>query len=665
MVKELINIRIFLSHLGFRKIKGWLVLILLCVVLFVPCQASTSESVSSTSFEQQAQAADFHDEEVQALLQKLPNYGGKIGKKELEEIYRAYEYEQHVKNIILYSSIFLVLMAGAAIAFLVYTLRMRARTQRSMQEMEQVRQNFFTNITHEFRTPLTVILGITDGLKKRLADRHTEPGFDLIIRQSNEMLSLVNQLLYISKVRSVVSSHDCRTGDIVAMLRMVLESVRVQTAKDLIDIEFFTSDDSIQMDFVPDYTQKLLQSLLSNSIKFTPRGGKIRVSVVLEKKMVHITIIDSGRSIAEKDLPHIFDPFYQGDASVGNLRTGIGLSLVRQMTEAMDGKIEVSSMKEQGTKFLVTLPQSHADEEFKKWLPEEGLLEEERLAVNKDNRTSLDEEDSTSMEKENMALQQDEDMRQPTILVIEDNADIARYMGAILEDRYRVLFALDGKEGLAKAEEYMPDLILTDLMMPEMDGYELCRVVRASDILNHIPVIVVTARCEEKDLLMGLEAGADAYLVKPFSADELKIRVAKLLESRRLLREKYSQALQEGKSDSVEISDGDKDFMARLQKVLFANISDTDLSSEILADKLFMSKSQLNRKVKSITGLDTATYVRQSRMSFAKKLIAAGDMSIGDIVMRCGFESPSYFTKTFKQYFGVTPSQYRKQVSGD
>lgn len=665
MARELINIRIFLSHLCVRKIKGWVVLILLSVVLFVPCQASTSESVSSISIEQQAQAADFHDEEVQALLQKLPNYGGKIGKKELEEIYRAYEYEQHVKNIILYSSIFLVLMAGAAIAFLVYTLRMRARTQRSMQEMEQVRQNFFTNITHEFRTPLTVILGITDGLKKRLADRHTEPGFDLIIRQSNEMLSLVNQLLYISKVRSVVSSHDWRTGDIVALLRMVLESVRVQTAKDLIDIEFFTSDDSIQMDFVPDYTQKLLQSLLSNSIKFTPRGGKIRVSVVLEKKMVHITIIDSGRSIAEKDLPHIFDPFYQGDASVGNLRTGIGLSLVRQMTEAMDGKIEVSSMKEQGTKFLVTLPQSHADEEFKKWLPEEGLLEEERLAVNKDNRASLDEEDSTSMEKENMALQQDEDMRQPTILVIEDNADIARYMGAILEDRYRVLFALDGKEGLAKAEEYMPDLILTDLMMPEMDGYELCRVVRASAILNHIPVIVVTARCEEKDLLMGLEAGADAYLVKPFSADELKIRVMKLLESRRLLREKYSQALQEGKSDSVEISDGDKDFMARLQKVLFANISDTDLSSEILADKLFMSKSQLNRKVKSLTGLDTATYVRQSRMSFAKKLIAAGDMSIGDIVMRCGFESPSYFTKTFKQYFGVTPSQYRKQVSGD
>lgn len=665
MAKELINIRIFLSHLCFRKIKGWSVLILLCGALFVSCQASISESASSTSFEQQAQAADFHDEEVQVLLQKLPNYGGKIGKKELEEIYRAYEYEQHVKNIILYSSIFIVLMAGAAIAFLVYTLRMRARTQRSMQDMELVRQNFFTNITHEFRTPLTVILGITDGLKKRLADRHTEPGFDLIIRQSNEMLSLVNQLLYISKVRSVVSSQDWRTGDIVALLRMVLESVRVQTAKDLIDIEFFTSDDSIQMDFVPDYTQKLLQSLLSNSIKFTPRGGKIRVSVVLEKKMVHITIIDSGRSIAEKDLPHIFDPFYQGDASVGNLRTGIGLSLVRQMTEAMDGKIEVSSMKEQGTKFLVTLPQSHADEEFKKWLPEEGLLEEERLAINKDNRVSLDEEDSTSMEKENMALQQDEDMRQPTILVIEDNADIARYMGAILEDRYRVLFALDGKEGLAKAEEYMPDLILTDLMMPEMDGYELCRVIRASDILNHIPVIVVTARCEEKDLLMGLEAGADAYLVKPFSADKLKIRVMKLLESRRLLREKYSQALQEGKSDSVEISDGDKDFMARLQKVLFANISDTDLSSEILADKLFMSKSQLNRKVKSITGLDTATYVRQSRMSFAKKLIAAGDMSIGDIVMQCGFESPSYFTKTFKQYFGVTPSQYRKQVSGD
>lgn len=639
-------------------IKGWMVFAFLWGMLFVPCHLSASEAAYSGK---QTAADAFRNGKEPAFVRELTNGKRKIEPQELEEIYRAYENEQYTKNIILYADIFIVLMAWAVIAVLIYTLRVRSRTQRSMQEMELVKQNFLTNITHEFRTPLTVILGIADGLKKRLADRHTEPGFDLIIRQGNEMLSLVNQLLYISNVHSVVGYKDWRTGDIVAFLRMIVETMRVQAAKELIDIEFSTSDDSIQMDFVPDYMQKLLQSLFSNSLKFTPRGGKVHASVALERKMVNITITDSGMGITAKDLPHIFDPFYQINVSKGNLRTGIGLSLVRQMTEAMDGKIEVFSIKEKGNKFLITLPQSHAEEEFKQWLPEEELPMEEEPSVSDKTEVTPTRVDEVLPDKDsNMPV--DEEMRQPTLLVIEDNADIARYIGAVLEERYRLLFARDGKEGLAKAEEYMPDLILTDLMMPEMDGYELCRVIRASNILNHIPVIVVTARGEEKDRLMGLEAGADAYLIKPFSADELKIRVAKLLELRRLLREKYSKALQEGHSDNVEISDADKDFIARLQKALLANISDTDLSSEILADKLFMSKSQLNRKVKSITGLDTATYVRQSRMSFAKKLLSAGDLSIGDIVERCGFESPSYFTKTFKQYFGVTPSQYRKRV---
>lgn len=661
MVKRLINYCNNFLYLYMFEMRWWAILFLLWGLLGVPCYASMSETVASV---RQMETLSSVNEQGDIYMCALTDFGNKIEPEQVEDIYRAYESEQHVKNIILYSGIFIVLMAGVVIVILVYTLKVRARTQRSMQEMEEVRQNFFTNITHEFRTPLTVILGITDGLKKRLADRHTEAGFDLIIRQGNEMLSLVNQLLYISKVRSVVSHRDWRTGDIVPLLRMMLESTRVQTAKELIDIEFTTSNDSIQMDFVPDYMQKLLQGLLSNSVKFTPRGGKIKVSVALEKKVVNISIFNSGTDIPEKDLSHIFDPFYQGDTSTDNLRTSIELLLVRQMAEAMDGKIEVLSGKGQGTKFVITLPQQHAEEEFERWSAEEELTDKE-LPVNEDFTLSEKEEpvndDETELSMTENTFPVDEELRQPTLLVIEDNTDIARYIAAVLDNRYRLLFARDGKEGLAKAEEYMPDLILTDLMMPEMDGYELCRTIRASEILNHIPVIVVTARCEEKDRLMGLEAGADAYLIKPFSVDELKIRIAKLLEQRRLLREKYSRALQEGQSESVDISDADKDFIARLQKVLFANISDTDLSSELLADKLFMSKSQLNRKVKSITGLDTATYVRQSRMSFAKKLLSSGDLSIGDIVMQCGFESPSYFTKTFKQYFGVTPTQFRKQ----
>lgn len=639
------------------SVKGWVALAFLWGMLLVPCHVSAAEMTSSGM---RAASDTSRSGGEPAFVQTLPDGERETESREKGEIYRAYEHEQHVKNMILYSGLFAVLVAGGVIAFLVYTLRERSRAQRSMQEMESARRNFFTNIIHEFRTPLTVMLGITDGLKRRLADGHTEPGFDLIIRQGNEMLSLVNQLLYVSNVRSVVGYKDWRTGDVVAFLRMIVEAMRVRAAKELIDIEFSTSDDSIQMDFVPDYMQKLLQSLFSNSIRFTPRGGKIRVSVTLEKKMVRIAITDSGAGITAKELPHVFDPFYQADASKGNLRTGLGLSLVRQMTEAMDGKIEVLSIKEKDTKFLITLPQRHAGEEFKQWVIEEGWTMEEPSVSDKKEETPESEEEVPSDRDDTMPIV--EDLRRPTVLVIEDNPDIARYMGAVLEDRYRLLFARDGRAGLAKAEEYMPDLILTDLMMPEMDGYELCRVIRASHTLNHIPVIVVTARSEEKDRLMGLEAGADAYLIKPFSVDELKTRVAKLLEQRKLLREKYANAVRERQSDNVEISDADKEFMVRLQKALYANISDTNLSSEVLADKLFISKSQLNRKVKSITGLDTATYVRQSRMSFAKKLISAGDLSIGDIVERCGFESPSYFTKIFKQYFGVTPSQYRKRL---
>ena len=244
---------------------------------------------------------------------------------------------------------------------------------------------------------------------------------------------------------------------------------------------------------------------------------------------------------------------------------------------------------------------------------------------------------------------------------MEDNQDVAFYIGGLLKDRYRLLYARDGKEGLEKAAEYMPDLILTDLMMPGMDGFELCREIRSSIVLNHIPIIIITAKSEDVDKVQGLEAGADAYLLKPFNTDELHVRIAKLLEQRRVLRDKYSHALRNNCPESVKLLPADQAFMDRLTDIVYSQISDTALNSDKIAEKMCMSKSQLNRKVRVITGSNTTTYILHVRMEKSKRMLSSNDLPIGDIAMQCGFEDAGYFSRVFKQTFGMTPSQYRKK----
>lgn len=232
----------------------------------------------------------------------------------------------------------------------------------------------------------------------------------------------------------------------------------------------------------------------------------------------------------------------------------------------------------------------------------------------------------------------------------------------MLKDNYRLLYARDGEEGLEKAKEYVPDLIITDLMMPEKNGYQLCRDIRDSEILNHIPIIIITAKCGAGDRVQGLDVGADAYLEKPFNADELNVRIVRLLEQRRMLREKYSNALHEGKGQTVELSSADKNFLTRLNDIIYSMMGNHDLNSEMVADKMCMSLSQLNRKVKAITGFNSSGYILQMRLDKAKRLLTSTDTPIGDIALKCGFPEISYFSRIFKQTFQMTPSQYRKKL---
>lgn len=565
------------------------------------------------------------------------NYERIRSNRELSLIQANYQIEQRTNNILLKSSLAVVFVMLVAMVFLWYALRMKSHNQRIMRNMEKVRNIFFTNVTHEFRTPLTVILGLSAQLQKNdITSEERKNGLIGIARQGRSLLALVNQLLEVSKVKSEIGEPEWQHGDIVAYMQMFIESYRAYTRQKQIDLRLISSDTVIMIDFVPEYFCTILRNLLSNAVKFTPKSGVIIATIKKETEKLIIHIADSGTGISKEDLPHIFDAFYQGENSASKMGTGIGLAMVKQMIESMEGTISVESTLGKGSTFIINLPLKHNGIVLEQWSPEKQL--------------KVDMECSAP------------DNTRPTVLIVEDNTDISYYIGGVLKDNYHLIYACDGVEGFEKANEILPDLIITDLMMPEKDGKQLCREIRQSDILNHIPIIIITAKCNEKDRVELLDAGADAYLYKPFNTDELHVRVIRLLEQRRLLREKYSRALHEGGELPVDLSIADKNFLNRLNDVVYAMMKNANLSSEMVADKMCISLSQLNRKIKAITGFSSSGYILQMRLDKAKRMLTSTDIPIGDIAMKCGFPEMSYFSRIFKQTFQQTPSQYRKTL---
>ena len=568
------------------------------------------------------------------------NYEREKNLRELAFIQQSHQTEQRTKNIFLIAALLILALTISTVGFLWYVIRTKSRNQRMMRRMEKVRNNFFTNVTHEFRTPLTVILGMAEQLQNNnKANPELETGLTLIARQGRNLLDLVNQLLEVSKVKSEVGEPEWRTGDIVAYTHMIVENHRAYAQSQQVNLCFKPVGTTIIVDFVPEYFRKIIRNLLSNAIKFTPAGGYVTLVVEMQKNNLKVCVADTGSGIDTEDLPHIFDIFYQGSNSKIEMGTGIGLSLVKQMVESMNGQISVQSTPNVGTEFTLTLPLHHGNSLWEKWTPDTSLPTEAFIPENTD----------------------DTNTSQPTILIIEDNADISYYIGGLLKTNYRLLYARNGVEGLEKANEHVPDLIISDLMMPEMDGYELCRHVRQSPILDHIPIIVITAKCNENDRIQALDLGADAYLTKPFNTDELHTRIARLLEQRRLLREKYSQAMREGTQQELNLSPREIEFLKRLTDIIYTHIADANLNSLTVADLICMSKSQLNRKIRAITGYSTAAYILQIRMEKAKLLLNKEDIPIAEIAMQCGFEDAGYFGRVFKQAFEITPSQFRRK----
>jgi signal transduction histidine kinase/DNA-binding response OmpR family regulator len=539
-----------------------------------------------------------------------------------------------------------VLFLLGMVVQMLYVHRIRKRSHQNLKRLSSLREDFFTNITHEFRTPLTVILGLSHDLQAS----DTEDVRDrakTIERQGRGLLTLINQLLDISKIKSAVGNADWRNGNITAYLAMIIETYRDYARRRNIDLQFF-GPETVEMDFVPDYMNKVMNNLLSNAFKFTPEYGKVSVMMRREDKRLLIDVEDTGEGMDDETLARVFEPFYQGESEARNIGTGVGLALVKQIMDAVEGTITVESAVGRGTTFHISVP----------------IRNEARRLVSEsaEANTPLLPETEASL-ADGPA---DDDLCR--LLVIEDNRDIAAYIGSQFEGRYAVSYAANGLEGLDKAQDQVPDLIITDLMMPGMDGLEVCRRVRGNEVIDHVPIIVLTAKITEEERVKGLEAGADAYIAKPFNADELRTRVEKLLEGRRLLREKFARTAVPSGEDEVAMqkSAAAMRFLARVSDYIYLQLNRGEvIEVPQIASAMCMSDRQFYRKMNALTNSTPTAYVQRVKIRKARALLDSNpQMSFSEIADRCGFNDYSNFVRTFKNAYGVTPTEYRRGNAG-
>lgn len=557
-------------------------------------------------------------------LDRIHNIGINIERTRQQEMVDMAQNELQTEKRIRQQSAWLfgltVILLLAVISALLYVQRMRHRSMEMMREASRLREDFFTNITHEFRTPLTVILGLSRKIRENTeVPQSVSDKASTIERQGNLLLTLVTQLLDISKVKSVIGEPNWQHGNICAQVAMLLETYIDYAANRGVTLKYHY-DKAIEMDFVPDYVNKVMSNLVSNALKFTPNGGTISVNLYQRGDRLHIDVSDTGHGISSDKLAHIFEPFYTTGDTGEAKGTGIGLALTQEIISHLNGTITAESQVGKGTTFHIVMPIQ--------------------------NRSA---DPVTETEIGNSG--------KPIIVVAEDNADVADLLCTQLEPFYEVVAARDGVEALKRAGEIIPDLVITDVMMPNMDGMALARAIRANDLTAHIPIIMVTARVTEQDRIEGIKAGADAYLVKPFNTEELLTRVAKLLEQRIMLRDKYAQTITQAPVTDDAIEDH---FLARVEQVIVAHINKgEDITVTMVADDLNITARQLHRKVTGLINQSPAALIRITRINCAKTIMAAKpEMPLKSVALACGFTDYSHFAKVFRTVTGVSPTAW-------
>ncbi len=525
-----------------------------------------------------------------------------------------------------------------------------------LKELDNIKSRLYTNITHEFRTPLTVIMGINDRIT------NNDKSKDLIHRNSENLLRLINQMLDLAKAEEGKLELDLIQKDIINYIQYLTESFLSAAESKNIRLAFYTEKQQLIIKYDEAKIQHIIQNLLSNAIKFTPDYGKIIIHTktieIKKQSFLQIKVKDSGIGIAKEEIPHIFDRFYQSDNTstrkVGG--TGIGLALTKELVSLMNGKIIVESELEKGSEFIIQLPY---EKELSSEIEYASIVNEpppihlafSKLPTTKDAATEIEEELRTAnIEPDN----------KPFLLVIEDNEDVLTYIQLCLVNHYNIQVARNGEEGVKKALELIPDIIISDVMMPKKNGFEVTQTLKQDKKTSHIPIIILTAKATQQNKLKGLKYGADAYLMKPFDKEELLIRLEKLVELRTRLQRYYASGKFLEKESQAKSANPESIFLKEIHQIIRDHLMENDFSVPKIAQIMNMSQVQVYRKLKALTDKTPNQYIRAIRMEKAMDLLKTTNLNISEIAYDLGFSDPNYFSRTFQQVYGQTPSSIRK-----
>lgn len=517
-----------------------------------------------------------------------------------------------------------------------------------LRELDEVKSRFFTNISHEFRTPLTLIVGPTERLIEKTNDTQTSADLKMILRNAKNLLGLINQLLEISRIEKGAIKLNLTRGDISKELAIICEMFSSYASDKGISIEFLSYGSDFTGYFDREKIERILFNLISNALKNTEKG-KITISLNRAEvpEWIRITVADTGVGIEKEKISYIFDRFYMASDEAGKVGSGIGLAFTHELIKVYKGKISVESELGKGTTFTLELPVSKdafGENEFT--IVDGSDVSQKVVESDTDDFVSESHDKEISLAKKGAQ----------TILLVEDHDELRKFVGANLSDTYNLLEAENGRIGIEMALNHLPDLIITDVMMPEVDGIELSKTLKSNENTSHIPIIMLTARASEQSRIEGLETQVDDYLTKPFSIKELALRIRNILAIRAKLREKYNRSITVSPSE-ITTNSVDEQFLARILKVVEENMGDPDFSVETLCEKAGVSRATLHKKLTSLVDQSATEFVNSIRVKRAAQLIKQKAGNISEIAFDVGFNNLSYFTKVFKKYIGVNPSE--------
>ena len=545
----------------------------------------------------------------------------------------------HQKMYIVLFSIILLLLIG----IMVYIYRTILMKRRIEEEANKAKLQFFTNISHELRTPLTLI---ADPVNYIIHDDNlnSQQRSMLQIVQRNVLVltQLVSEILDFRKVQNGKMELRLSDFNLAESMKLWIKLFSASAQKKHITISM-DAPDTIMLRADQDKIERICYNLLSNALKYTSEGGEISLMAKEEGGRVMISVTDNGCGISSDELPYIFDRFYQ--AKNAGRGTGIGLAIVKAFTELHHGEVSATSIEGKGSTFTIHIPVRQKGEVTNQ--PTEKI---EQLV-----------EPSSAEEVPNQARHIDELIQpyqtdKPEVLIIDDNIDIRTYLRSVLSEKYNVSEAADGKAGLELARKIVPDIVLSDIMMPVMDGLAFCQQLKTDKAISHIPVILLTARSLDEQRAEGYEHGADAYLSKPFSLRLLLSRIDNLIESRKKLNQTWSKGVEDDEIGNIS-NEIDKSFLKQLRKIIQENLANSDLSVEQIGDEIGLSRVQLYRKVKALTGYSPVEIVRKARLTRARHLLQTTERTVSEVAYAVGFSTPSYFSKCYKDEFGENPKK--------